>query len=355
MAFKIYLAYCGPDAPKVEKVHQFLEEVFSSDDEITFFFDKRKFNAGGRVRERLTKEVASSKLVIAFISENWRSSEFFLDEIREAFGRNIQIVPVILIHGKDREVILKNLKLEDLDTRIAQASKVFLPYVIADDGFSSFAKLIRTVKQKIEISRELDFRKLRTTTELVADICCQRSCSLDIFLVNGGSTIQKLFDNEHVQAFFQAKRSLTVRFLYVDIECKGFIKDSPPYMRHQESLDSIDSRLFGAIYESLIYQSYGIENRNTHVEDLRFCINETLLPTSKRWKFHLEVRKTSYLPLFRMINTDTFAYYTCFLPRKAGIRSFEYLSLRFGKKSKIGALMAEQFNYLWSSAEIANW
>ncbi len=137
--------------------------------------------------------------------------------------------------------------------------------------------------------------------------------------------------------------------MYLDTNFKEFIRDASA-VREKKEIFNLPNDFFEKIYEALLQASRAIHNRGPHIDDVKDSIVffDQLANTNK--SISLEVRKTSQLPLFRMIVTDNFLYYTHFMLKSYIPPVQNYYSLKVKKDTEIYRAGKKYFDTIFEQA-----
>jgi hypothetical protein len=115
----------------------------------------------------------------------------------------------------------------------------------------------------------------------------------------------------------------------------------------------MDEGAYSAVYEALCRRSGLVHNQSPHghTTDVARSIR-TLQALKDEYHFQLNIRKTCQLPIYRLIISRQYVYYTHILPQFAldpEQGAPDYYSLRLSRESPAGMTLIRHYDWLWKS------
>jgi hypothetical protein len=139
----------------------------------------------------------------------------------------------------------------------------------------------------------------------------------------------------------------------LDTGFKEFIHDAVA-TRNQPKLGELPSEVYCSLYESLLQASMVIHNKGPHDDDVRDVLGFLEELAHKNPKITINVRKTSQLPVFRMIINENYLYRTHFMLNPAGFERNvpDYYSLKLRCDTEMYKINKKYFSKLYDQSEI---
>ncbi len=373
-SFQIFLSNCAGDGPETVVVDQFYEllcQAFRHEKEdrhtVAIEYDRRTpVHAGNEVRHECVEKVKRSDLVICCFFPRYLEARYFREEVKAALNEGKPIIeirfspsgesPYVQIEKFDRRLVERegsgrplrvvfNIRY-DISSP-ASVREAILRYV-AGGGL-----LVDAIRKQIIERAERDLKMFSRADKVIDDLAEKETTSIRLFLYDGGSTIRRLQAHEGFRELLDRQReNLEVQFLYVDTACKAYISETPEY-KGSEALQAMDDSAYSAVYEALCRRSGLIHNQspNGHLADVTRS-EKTLRALRDKYHFQFRIRKTSQLPLYRLIISQHYVYYTHIFPQFAEDpeqSAPDYYSLRLSTESRAGMTLIDHYESLWKS------
>ena len=373
--FNIFLSHCagneGPDKAIIEQFYDLLCEAFKREQvekrTLVIEFDGQTPElAGNPLRHGLVKRIECSDLVICCFFPRYLEAHYFREEVVAALDKRKPMIEVRFIPPDDKNPYRH---VERLDPRLVEEEGggrprcvvITIPY----DGSAvervreeirrhmAVGQLVDAIRKQILERAERDLTMYSTADEVIRDLASRKTTSLRLFLYDGGTTIRRLQGHPDFQNLLDEQRGrLELDFLYVDTACKKFIDETPEY-KGSAALQAMDDGAYSALYEALCRSSDLVHNQSPHghLADVARS-KKTLQVLKDKYQLQVNIRKTCQLPIYRLIISQHYVYYTHMLPQRMIDReqgSPDYFSLRLSRESSAGMTLIDHYDSLWKS------
>lgn len=334
--FRVFVSYSSFDKKKVSPIRSLLSSIFKG--KIKFLYDDEIIHAGANIESEIKNFIKESNLFLFFAS-NYSGNSLWVTRERElAEEFNVPIIPIIvdpklssigLFKGKDIKCI-KLIKYSD---------------------FIEFEKIIDEINKYYIRHIDGDLHVINDIESLINSIVDDSPKLLKLFLIDGGTTFRRIFAKSEL-GFSRKKNLEKVEFLFLDFNFMDFIMNSP-FVLDKDKIPKISSDKCQIIYESLLQASRTIHNNGPHTRDVEFSV-ESLKSISSN--IRLDIRKTSHLPIYRMIITEKNFYYTHFMLSESGIECntpiSNYFTLKIGRNNQMYRIGLNYFDNLFQNSPI---
>jgi TIR domain len=341
MELAAFLSHSHKDSARVRQLRGLLQEIFP---EVAFFLDT-DIAAGDRWRERIEAQILKSGLFLLFLSRESLLSREVHSEWELARLHGVQILPIKI----DPEITDAHLFRDDLDK---------LQYADLSEGkFEGLSKVVHEFHNRLAGWFSGEVKVLQRLDDLVDHLVDHTAKRLDIFLIQGGTTLRALLTEGGTARLARRateQNPIRVRFLYLDTNCYDSLTKTVA-ARANPVFASVTPEQCMAVYEAILQASMGLHNHGPHWKDL-----EDSMALLAEWKersgakVEIEVRKTARLPFRRMIVADDFAYATHFLIQPGEITRRDYFSLCFKRETQIYEESSRYFERLFQAAEVVS-
>jgi hypothetical protein len=373
--FVIFLSHCAGDSTERDIVRQFDEllcEAFNHEKKeghLTIEYDGRTLiHVGSEVRDGCVKKVKSSDLVICCFFPRYRKASYFEEEVTTALEKGKPIMEVRFIPRNNPRTYLD---IGEFDRRLEEEQgdgrprRVVIEIQYDHNGIDAArvreelrrhvagGDLVDAIREQILKRAQYDPTLYSTADEVIDDFARHKTPSIRLFFYDGGSTIRKLQAHRGFQDLLDGQNSrLIVDYLYVDTACKTYVSGTPEY-RASAALQTMDEGAYSALYEALCRSSGLVHNQSPHghMTDVARSI-KTLKALRDKYHFQLNIRKTCQLPIYRLMISREFVYYTHIFPHFASDPeqgSPNYYSLRLSRKSRAGKDLIDHYDSLWTA------
>ena len=376
--FKIFLSHCagneGPDKAIIKQLNDLLSEAFKLEKvkgTLVIEFDGETPELpGSPLHPGLVRKVETSDLVICCFFPRFLEAHYFKREVLAALNSRKPLIEIRFIPPGEEDPYLY---IEHLDPRLEEevgsgrprCVLIKIPYTYDDSNLPRVREEIRkhvaggqlvdAIRKQILERAERDLIMYETAEQVMNDLAEveNRTKLIRLLLYDGGTTIRNLMCHSGFQNLLEKQgENLRVHFLYVDTAFKKYISRTPEY-EGSAALQAMEDGAYSAVYEALCRQSGLVHNQSPHGHMYDVLQSQKILQTLKdKYCFHLSIRKTCQLPIYRLIISQHFVYYTHILPHFSELPELgasNYYSLRLSTDSSAGKTLIRHYDSLWKS------
>ena len=249
--------------------------------------------------------------------------------------------------------ILIDAKCKDRDLEeLAGLSQIQRIKAVPLGDLDALESVLSRIRKEYEQHLAGEVGVFESIESLCEDIEKHHPAQLQIFLIDGGTTLRRLLREDFVGRLIAGSpvKSLNVQCLLVDAACKQVVLSSRA-AAGKPGLREIDDDTYSAIFEGLLQGSRWIHNNGPHETDLADSFG-TLTELSAKWPgvFQSESRIVPVLPVTRLLITEHFTYIPAFLPLEDGLKRsrLDYYALRFAAETHIHAVATNYFSHYWA-------